>query len=88
VPPREIANRKPADERSFLYAEGSSMSAHGTSSALMELFPAGGEWTEADYFPLSERGRLVSEGEIEVIELPTDFHQLILLRLTLALHTS
>jgi Uma2 family endonuclease len=57
-------------------------------SALLDLLPAAGEWTEADYFPLSERGRLVelSDGEIEVIELPTDFHQLILLRLCFALH--
>jgi Uma2 family endonuclease len=58
------------------------------SSALLELLPAAGEWTEADYFPLSERGRLVelSDGEIEVVELPTDFHQLILLRLCFAVH--
>ena len=54
----------------------------------MDSFPASGDWTEADYFPLSERGRLVelSDGVVEVIELPTDFHQLILLRLSFALH--
>ncbi len=54
----------------------------------MQTFPKFGEWTEADYYPLSDRGRLVelSDGEIEVIELPTDFHQLILLRLSMALH--
>jgi Uma2 family endonuclease len=64
------------------------MISSATSSGLMELFPAAGEWTEADYFPLSERGRLVelSDGEVEIIELPTDYHQLILLRLSFALH--
>jgi Uma2 family endonuclease len=43
--------------------------------------------TEADYYLLSEHGRLVelSDGRVDVIELPTDFHQLILLRLSLAL---
>lgn len=71
-----------------IYLRGNRMTPHATSSALMELFPARGEWTEADYFPLSERGRLVelSDGEVEVIELPTEFHQLILLRLSVALH--
>ena len=58
-------------------------------SDLMDLLPAAGEWTEADYFPLSERGRLVelSDGNIEVIELPTWFHQIILMRLSTALYT-
>jgi Uma2 family endonuclease len=58
------------------------------SSAVLELLPAPGEWTEEDYYPLSERGRLVelSDGNIEVIESPTYFHQLILARLFLALH--
>ena len=53
----------------------------------MDLLPAAGEWTEADYYPLSERERLVelSDGNIEVIELPTWFHQLILMRLFRAL---
>jgi Uma2 family endonuclease len=57
------------------------------SSGLLDVLPAAGEWTEADYYPLSERGRLVelSDGSVEVIEVPTDFHQLILLRLVLAL---
>ena len=57
------------------------------SSGLLDVLPAAGEWTEADYYPLSERGRLVdlSDGNVEVIEVPTDFHQLILLRLSLAL---
>ena len=64
------------------------MSTSAQTSVLLELFPAPGEWTEVDYFPLSERGRLVelSDGQVEVIELPTDFHQLILLRLSFALH--
>jgi Uma2 family endonuclease len=53
----------------------------------MDVLPAAGEWTEADYYPLSERGRLVelSDGNIEVIELPTWFHQIILLRLAMAI---
>ncbi|HEY3739044.1 MAG TPA: Uma2 family endonuclease [Bryobacteraceae bacterium] len=55
---------------------------------LLELLPGPGEWTESDYFPLSERGRLVelSDGNIEVLPRPTDFHQLILLRLAFELH--
>jgi len=55
---------------------------------LIDLLPAPGEWTEADYYPFSERGRLVelSDGNLEIIDLPTDFHQLILLRLSSALH--
>ena len=60
-----------------------------TSAApLLELFPQPGEWTEADYFPLSDRGRLVelSDGQVEVLPVPTDFHQLILLRLASALY--
>ena len=48
-----------------------------------------GRWTEADYFPFSERGRLVelSDGNLEVIDPPNDFHQLILLRLAMWLQT-
>ena len=63
------------------------MTSPQASSGLMDVLPAAGEWTEADYYPLSERGRLVelSNGNIEVIDLPTDFHQLILLRLAIAL---
>jgi Uma2 family endonuclease len=64
------------------------MGSSAQTLVLSELFPAPGEWTEADYFPLSERGRLVelSNGQVEVIELPTNFHQLLLLRLSFALH--
>jgi len=55
----------------------------------IDLLPAPGEWTEADYFPFSERGRLVepSDGNLEVVDLPNDFHPLILLRLALLLQT-
>ena len=55
---------------------------------ILQLLPSPGDWTEAAYFPLSDQGRLVelSEGNIELLPLPTDFHQLILLRLSLALH--
>ena len=56
---------------------------------ILELFPRPGEWTEADYFPLSDRGRLVelSNGDVEVLPVPTDFHQLVLLRLATSLFT-
>jgi Uma2 family endonuclease len=55
---------------------------------IMDLLPAPGEWTESDYYPFSERGRLVelSDGNLEVPDLPTEYHQLILLRLSVALH--
>ena len=51
--------------------------------------PSPGEWTEADYFPFSERGRLVelSDGNLEVLHPLNDFHQLILLRLAMWLQT-
>jgi Uma2 family endonuclease len=57
-------------------------------SQYIDLLPAPGEWTEADYYPFSERGRLVelSDGNLEILDLPTDFHQLILMRLATALH--
>jgi Uma2 family endonuclease len=59
----------------------------GSSAPILELFPGPGEWTEEDYFELSDRGRLVelSEGNIEVLPLPTELHQLILMRLSAAL---
>jgi Uma2 family endonuclease len=52
-------------------------------ATLAELLPGPGEWTEADYYPFSDRGRLVelSEGNIEVLPLPTHYHQLIVKRL-------
>ncbi len=58
------------------------------AAPILELFPSPGEWTEADYFPLSDRGRMVelSNGDVEVLPVPTDFHQLILLRLTSSLY--
>lgn len=57
-------------------------------AAIAELLPGPGEWTEADYYPLSDRGRLVElcDGDIEVLPLPNDFHQLLLGRLFLALN--
>ena len=56
-------------------------------AAIAELLPGPGEWTEADYYPLSDRGRLVElcDGDIEVLPLPNDFHQLLLMRLSHAL---
>ena len=63
------------------------MTSPAVISGLLEVLPGAGEWTEADYYPLSERGRLVelSDSNIEVIGRPTNFHQLILLRLSMAL---
>ncbi len=64
------------------------MTAPAYPPELIDLLPAPGEWTEADYYPFSERGRLVelSDGNLEIIDLPAEFHQLILLRLSFALH--
>lgn len=47
-----------------------------------------GEWAEADYYQFSEPGGVVelSDGHVEVSDPPTFFHQLILLRLSVALH--
>ncbi len=46
------------------------------------LFPAQGDWTEVEYLAL-DTNRLVelSEGELEVLDMPSNFHQLILVRL-------
>lgn len=54
---------------------------------LADFFPAAGEWTEADYYPISERGGIVelSNGNLEIAPMPTEFHQLISLRLVTAL---
>ncbi len=54
---------------------------------ILDILPAPGEWSEADYFFVSERGHLVelSEGHLEILPMPTDFHQLILGRLFIAL---
>ncbi len=54
--------------------------------AVAELFPREGEWTEEEYLAL-ETNRIVelSDGKLEVAEMPTDLHQLILLRLATAI---
>ncbi len=46
-------------------------------TTIAELLPGPGEWTEHDYYPLSDRGRLVelSDGDIEVLPAPTALHQ-------------
>ena len=51
------------------------------------LFPAQGQWGEADYFSLNTN-RLVeySHGRVEVLARPTTTHQLILGHLAIALH--
>ena len=45
---------------------------------IVELFPPKGEWEEEDYFALPGN-RLIelSEGSIEVLPMPTVFHQMI-----------
>jgi len=49
---------------------------------IVELFPGQGDWSEAEYLTL-DTNRLVelSEGELEVLEMPGNFHQLIIGRL-------
>jgi Uma2 family endonuclease len=56
---------------------------------IIDLLPAPGEWTEAFYYIVSERGRLVelSDGNLEILPMPTDYQQLILGRLFIALFT-
>lgn len=51
--------------------------------AVAELYPAQGEWTEEEYLALPDTNRLVelSDGKVEVAEMPTDPHQLIVGRL-------
>ena len=50
--------------------------------AVAELFPAQVEWTEEEYLAL-DTNRIVelSDGNLDVAEMPTDFHQLIVARL-------
>jgi Uma2 family endonuclease len=52
-----------------------------------ELFPSPGDWSEADYWAVAERGRLVelSDGNLEVSPKPTYLHQLVVMRLAAAL---
>ena len=54
--------------------------------AILDLFPDQGEWTEAEYLAL-DTNRIVelNDGELEVHEMPTYLHQLILGRLFLIL---
>ena len=52
--------------------------------AVAELYPPRGQWTESEFFMLSERSnRLIelSDGDLEVLPLPTRRHQQILSRL-------
>lgn len=50
--------------------------------AIAELFPRQGQWTEDEFLAL-ETNRLIelSDGNLEVLEMPSDFHQLVLGRL-------
>jgi len=70
-------------------ALGAILQSMGSSAAILELFPAPGEWTEDDYFEVSDRGRLVefSDGNIELLPLPIYFHQIIIGRLYKVLDT-
>ena len=54
--------------------------------AIVDLFPAQGDWTEEEYLAL-DTNRLVelSDGTLEVLPMPSDFHQLIVMRLAAAL---
>jgi len=51
---------------------------------ILEFFPYQGEWSEAEYLELAANTNRVvelSEGHLEVHDMPTDFHQLIVVRL-------
>lgn len=53
-----------------------------------ELFPPQGQWTDEEYLSLNTN-RLIelSDGNLEVLEMPTPFHQLVVVRLITALYT-
>ena len=54
--------------------------------AVADLFPREGEWTEEDYLALDTNHIIeLSDGNLEVAEMPTDLHQLILMRLVMAI---
>ncbi len=48
-----------------------------------ELFPAQGEWSEEEYFALPDTNRVIelSDGRVEMVEMPTDPQQLAVVRL-------
>ena len=56
--------------------------------AVAELFPLQGQWTDAEYLALNTN-RLIElvDGNLEVLEMPTPYHQLIVLRLGALLYT-
>lgn len=53
---------------------------------IVDLFPAQGDWTEEEYLAL-DTNRLIelSDGNLEVLPMPSDFHQLVSGRLFAAL---
>lgn len=57
------------------------------TSAVAELFPRQGEWTEQDYWPLSDRNRVLelSEGTLLIPPMPTTIHQEVVLAMAIAL---
>ena len=54
--------------------------------AIAELFPPQGQWSDEDYLTL-ETNKLIelSEGRLEVLEMPSDFHQVVVGRLYLVI---
>jgi Uma2 family endonuclease len=56
---------------------------------IAEFFPRQGDWTEADYWPLSQRNRIVelSDGKLIVPPMPTTEHQDVVGNIYVALRT-
>jgi len=53
---------------------------------IAELFPPQGQWSDEDYLALETNKFIeLSEGRLEVLEMPSDFHQVIVGRLYLAI---
>jgi Uma2 family endonuclease len=54
---------------------------------IAELFPAQGNWSEEEYLALDTNHLVeLSHGELEVLEMPSDFHQLLVVRLIALLY--
>jgi Uma2 family endonuclease len=54
--------------------------------AILNLFPSQGDWTEEEYLTLDTNHLVeLTDGCLEVKEMPTDFHQLVLGRLFAAM---
>src|SRR3990172_1196561 len=57
------------------------------TTAIAEFYPARGQWAEDDYLTVAETNRLVelSNGNLEVLDMPTHVHQRIIVRLLILL---